>query len=230
MLDVQTCRRADVQYSAAAAASALAPRKQNNGWMAHNGTSYPGDHGLEAALHILRGADVAKSAVTCTWRAQGRFSLDDKALQPHCPIVARLPREETEKNWDATAAPPTHPQAPRRPQTQHHLVAWSRALPTSSAILDSLKSPHHLQVPIAHPLPSPPGHRLAAPGRRFPCRRRRRFPVRGSSVLFLSCSATPSIHLPSRLASHRPTPLWRGSPVTLFRAGRPFLDSGCMAH
>ncbi|RSL54150.1 hypothetical protein CEP51_014764 [Fusarium floridanum] len=54
-------------------------------------------------------------------------------------------------------------------QTQHHLAAWSRALPTSSAILDSLKSPHFYRSPIAKPNPHLRfGLRPAAPGNLIP--------------------------------------------------------------
>ncbi|RSL56559.1 hypothetical protein CEP54_008762 [Fusarium duplospermum] len=103
-------------------------------------------------------------------------------------------------------------------QTQHHLAAWSRALPTSSAILDSLKSPHFYRSPIAKPNQHLRfGLRPAAPGNLIPsvavvvvCSSRFHF-VAGVALSFPAArlrgvSPAKSSHPTSTPPIHRPSP------------------------
>lgn len=166
-----------------------------------------------ASLNPLYGGNVAKAKS----RAHGVPKLDAGWTITHPSHTHRVARGRKL----GRSTPPSPPKA----QTQHHLAAWSRALPTSSAILDSLKSPHH-RNPIARPPTSPPGHRLAVRGSRCVCRRRRR-------LLFALSS------LPLSLPRHRPVaptfahPQVRGvppiprrppcSPLIVWRIDRPLL-------
>lgn len=117
---------------------------------------------------------------------------------------------------DEGEGPPSPPKGKGpKAQTQHHLAAWSRALPTSSAILDSLKSPHFYRSPIAKPNPYLRfGLRPAAPGNLIPavavvvaCSSRFHL-VAGVALSFppfVSVACRQSSHPTSPLPIHRPS-------------------------